>query len=202
MPRRPPPPKFVIVTVDPVTGEKKDTQLSWPKEPEPDEACIRALWTAGRSKKKLRAALRRLLALPGPNEERASRLHAFWIAKGMFWLRECLSDDSLLLDAFRHLCRPYDGPGVRLYRGELAARYEAGILGFAWSSNYEVANHYAWRFGHLKEGPGIVLQIDAQPHMILAGVPNLGTIQEHEYIIDTRLIGTPTVIPASPVRWP
>lgn len=168
---------------------------------DPHLHAISAAWDskAADANDKLRDAFKHLLTLPAPDQKRAEWVRSFWVEKGFFGMRERLGADSLWLDALRYLRPPYVGPALTLYRGELVDRYKAGVYGFAWTDRIEVASYFAWRFEHLKEGPGVVLKIDAVPEMILATpIKRSGAFQEREWIVDLGLMKQPTVVPRLP----
>jgi len=108
----------------------------------------------------------------------------------MFHIPQSLkSDYDVLVDALRNLLPPYDGPPIRLLRGELESRYRDGILGIAWTPHIKVARMFANRRAHLGEGRGVVLEIDATTEMIVCApgghrIP----LKEDEHIVDPRLI--------------
>src|SRR4029077_16236552 len=131
-----------------------------------------------------RGALGQLAAGPGPNLALGSALLSCWEQWG-FHIASSLRGDLILVDAFRRLLPRYTGPGLRLYRGELAERFHERTYGVAWTSDLPVAQMFANRRSFLNEGNGVVLEIDATPDMILAIISGLS---ESEYIIDPRLI--------------
>jgi hypothetical protein len=157
---------------------------------------IQALEAAGESEPDLRTAITALLSLPGSDEKRSVGLRSFWYSTGLH-LRERLKGEcSIFLDALRHLSLPYKGPAVTLYRGELAIRHEARAYGFAWTSDPGIARTFADRLTALKEGPSVLLRIEATPEMIIADPGQLDRARnEAEYIVDSRLVREVTVVP-------
>jgi hypothetical protein len=122
----------------------------------------------------------------------------YWMGYGYWRIPRGLKDDiAVFADALRRHRPPYDGPSIRLYRGELEARHLTGTYGIAWTTHIEVAESYAR--ARWDEGDNVVLRIDA-PREIIVATPtkhSSETIYEYEYIIDPREI-KPTVIKKVP----
>jgi hypothetical protein len=57
-----------------------------------------------------------------------------------------------LIDAFRRFVKPYRGPELTLYRGELESRHAKDIRGIAWTPNLATAKMFAHRRMHFAEG--------------------------------------------------
>jgi hypothetical protein len=64
-------------------------------------------------------------------------------------LRDDMPD---LIDAFRRFVKPYRGPELTLYRGELESRHAKGIRGIAWTPNLATAKIFAHRRMHFAGG--------------------------------------------------
>jgi hypothetical protein len=139
-----------------------------------------------------RAALDKLRNGPGPDPAMAAALLSFWFTYGLHSIPRALKENLVhLVDVFAHLLPSYAGPGLTLYRGELEARYAAGIYGIAWTPLIEKARQFARR-REPDEGQGVVLKIDATPDMIVAALREHSqhtlTLEEDEYIVDPRKI--------------
>src|SRR5258708_24734607 len=67
---------------------------------------------------------------------------SIWIECGHHIRRE-VADDVVLLDALRRLLPAYDGPDVRLFRGEPWKDYSVQRHGICWSSDRDAAEVYA-----------------------------------------------------------
>ena len=135
----------------------------------------------------------RKLRVNRPNEAHASALVSFWIRYGLSSIPMGLRDDMRdLVDAFRRFIKPYQGPTLTLYRGELEARYADGVYGIAWTTNLNTAEMFARRRVPLQEGPGVVLRIEATTEVIVADLKRFSqhtvNIGEDKYIVDPRLI--------------
>jgi hypothetical protein len=138
-------------------------------------------------------AIHQLTADPRPSSDLAEALLHFWVTHG-FRFASSLKGDLVLADALRHLLPLYAGPGLTLYRGELLTRHEARIYGMSWTPKIDVAQIFADRRLHLGEGPGLMLEIDAAPQMIVADRPaHTSWLGEMEYIVDPRMIDRGTV---------
>ncbi len=77
-----------------------------------------------------------------PTPEFSECFYTQWTAKGR-QIREQVGDDGMLLNALRNLLPRYDGPGLRLYRGENIDRWEQGVVGFAWTQKKDIALMFA-----------------------------------------------------------
>lgn len=135
----------------------------------------------------------RQLQLRRPSEKHAGILVTFWIEHGLSSIRMGLRDDMPnLIDAFRRFVKPYRGPELTLYRGELESRHAKGICGISWTPNLAIAKMFADRRVPLGEGLGVVLRIEATKEMIVAALRDFtqhtAYIGEDEYIVDPRLI--------------
>jgi len=140
-------------------------------------------------------ALGQLREEPVPNERLGAALLSFWISYG-FHIAESLNGDLILVDVLKYLLPAYSGPGLRLYRGELAIRYQRVVYGISWTPELAVARMFADRRQHLGEGDGVVLQIDATPSMIVTGPgEHTGYLGETEYVMDPRMIGDAIRVP-------
>jgi hypothetical protein len=133
-------------------------------------------------------AIAQLITGTGPDEDLGRALLGFWISYG-FHIASSLKGDLILVDAFKYLLPPYDGPALKLYRGELHSRHVERTYGFSWTSNLSVATMFASRRQITGEGRAVTLEIEATSEMI-AVLPGKHTswLGEEEYVIDPRLI--------------
>jgi hypothetical protein len=116
-------------------------------------------------------------------------LHLNWTVRG-FRHREAVSDDALLIAAFRCVFPPYVGEPMTLYRGEQAGKWEAGRVGLNWSSSRDVGRRFAAGLCTTYGGDGVLLCATAPPDAIIA-LPNdhsTNRLQEHEHIVDPALL--------------
>jgi len=133
-----------------------------------------------------------LIVGPRPNVKRGRALLSFWNDYGLHSVPSGLRENLFhFVDALRYLLPPYAGAGLTLYRGELEARYSAGIGGISWTPMVEKA----WEFANRRfpdEGRGAVLMIEANPEMIVAAMRDHSnhtlTSGEDEYMVDPKAI--------------
>jgi hypothetical protein len=91
----------------------------------------------------------------------------YWI-EGGHRIREQVADDCLLVCLLRHLLPPYRGEATTLFRGENIERFEAGRVGFAWSSHIEVARMFGRGLNSVPGG-GVLLRARFEPTAIICG---------------------------------
>lgn len=113
--------------------------------------------------------------------------HLIWIEKGHF-IRNQLKNDAQLLSLLRGLLPTYTGEGQKLYRGENLARFEAGEIGFSWTTKKDKAIQFASGLNSYKYG-GILLEAYAPAQAILAGLhPHSVYLGEHEVTTDVSMM--------------
>jgi hypothetical protein len=133
----------------------------------------------------------RSLRVNRPTQRHAEIITSFWIEHGLSFVPMGLRGDTceVMVDLFRHFLKPYDGPEVTLYRGELQSRFQQGICGVAWTTNIRMANTFAVRRVPFS---GVLLKLEATPDLIVADLKRYSNhttnIGEDEYIVDPRLI--------------
>jgi hypothetical protein len=135
---------------------------------------------------------------PRPNVVKGRALLSFWNDYGLHSVPRGLRENLFhFVDALTYLLPPYAGAGLTLYRGELEARYSAGICGISWTPMLEKAREFANR-RFPDEGQGTVLMIEANPETIVAAMRDHSdhtlTLGEDEYIVDPRTIQGRVVI--------
>jgi hypothetical protein len=111
---------------------------------------------------------------------------AQWLLQGDRLSREA-GDDLALVRALRVVLPPYEGPGLRLWRGELALNQRHGTYGLSWTSHRQRAQAFA--YGHRDEAVGGMVLIEAKvgPNAIIAALALPGpTKGELEYLVDRR----------------
>jgi len=109
--------------------------------------------------------------------------------------RNFVGDDALLIAALRILLPPYDGPPMKLWRGQLANE----PIGMSWARQHHIAVKFAL-YGVANVDPlnlyraripsrrhAIVLHVVADPANIISA-PCLHGAKEGEYILDPRNI--------------
>src|SRR5665213_218484 len=130
-----------------------------------------------------------------PNIQKLMALLSLWNTWGLWSIPRALGDNlAQFTDLIRHFAPAYRGAQLKLYRGQSLARYEGGIFGIAWSGRVPIAEQFAG----LRDAPGVVLELDASPEMIVTRMgdfistrktdPASGSEYEDEYLVDPRAI--------------
>jgi hypothetical protein len=139
-----------------------------------------------------------LTHLPPVSKKLADRFHTKWHVSHHF-VRELVEDDGLLLDLLWVWLPRYQGGDLVLYRGENIDRFEAGIVGSAWTDKPETADMFAGGLNAVGKG-GVVLQAKVQASAIIAG-PSWHSSQwlhENEFTVDIRQLSDIDVIACYP----
>jgi len=111
-----------------------------------------------------------------------------WIESGHHIRRE-VADDSILLDALWKLLPAYEGPAVRLYRGEPWADFVGQRHGICWSSDPEAAEVYAKGLNAMYDGGGVLVETLAPASAVISRATIEGVNGwEFEYVIDRRYL--------------
>ena len=112
-----------------------------------------------------------------------------WIGSGDH-LRGEVRNDFLLTKALVKPLPPYQGPPVRLYRGETKWNRRRRTYGLSWTSQREVAVAHARGILQTYDGGSVVLQTDAPAKAIICAPAHHGRHQaryhEREYLVDRR----------------
>lgn len=115
--------------------------------------------------------------------------------------RSCEGHEGVMVDALRVLMNP-PPPGLSfdtLFRGQSAAEYERGAVGFSWTTDPMVAEVYAR--GRWNAGPAVVLAA-AVPHRAIINVVDhvvrFGVTENAEIICDPRMIHHVMVVDRPP----
>jgi hypothetical protein len=138
-----------------------------------------------------------MLAEP-PTADLSVRLRSRWVEFGER-IRVCTADDGLLAKALRTWLPIYDGPGLTLYRGESAARYEAGRQGFNWTPKRAVAEMFGRGLNAMYPGGGLLLRCEVTPEAIISEPDGHSRyLQEDEYVVDPSMLQGVVVIAEYP----
>ncbi|ROL66696.1 hypothetical protein BHU25_20775 [Pseudomonas vranovensis] len=107
-------------------------------------------------------------------------------------IRELVGNDELVIEMLWKWLPPYQGPDLLLYRGENVDRLAEGRIGTAWSPQEKTARMFASGWNAAGKG-GVILETLAPAEAIIAG-PSAHSkrIQEYEYTIDWRKLGSIT----------
>jgi len=131
------------------------------------------------------AAIMAIVGMSKPHAAISAGFHRLWTARG-HRIREQVAADEALLDALRVPLPAYDGPALRLYRGENAERVEQAC-GFAWTTEEETARMFASGLQASYGEGGVLLATGAPANAIIAGPsPHSLYLGEHEYVVDRR----------------
>ena len=134
------------------------------------------------------------------SQEFRDRFHTAWTVEGFRW-REAVEDDALALRALRAILTPYEGPGLTLFRGEQASRYDAGRLGFNWTPKRSVAEMFASGLCSSYDGGGILLMATAPTASIIASPGSHSTyLDEEEFVIEPGLLMQVTELARHPQK--
>jgi hypothetical protein len=111
---------------------------------------------------------------------------SIWIECGHHIRRE-VADDIVLLDALRRLLPTYDGPTVRLYRGEPWKDFSVQRHGICWSSDQQAATIYARGLNAMPGGGGVLIETIAATDAVISQAATTGVCGwEFEYVVDRR----------------
>lgn len=143
---------------------------------------------AVKSVKSYRRLLQHAAKSHGVSYEFREQFHTAWTVRGFRW-RDALNNDALLARALRSVLNSYDGEAQTLFRGEQAVRYDAGRLGFNWTSERKVAEMFASGLCSSYEGGGVLLTATVPATAIIAAPGSHSLyLGEQEFIIDPREI--------------
>jgi hypothetical protein len=109
-----------------------------------------------------------------------------------------LSNNPVLCSALRVLLPPYQGPAVQLFRGASARERARQCYRVSWTSDREVAEHFAQLY-RVDESGSVLLETFASPEAILCDVTAAGgSYGEAEFLVDRRHLGRVHVISRYP----
>ena len=129
--------------------------------------------------------LQRLIDLE-PTDNIRKSFTSFWVVSGWIF-REKVADDSALCDALRNFLPPYDGPPMKLYRGEIATRHELEEYGVAWTCEIEKARDYAGGLHMLQPSGGVLIESLVPAEAIISDLRELSHLsEEYEIVVDPR----------------
>src|SRR4051794_40379006 len=131
-----------------------------------------------------RLALKKILRQGPPSRHVQMTLLQIWIESKSVRLR--VGDDLLTLKALRLLLPSYDGPPVRLYRGENVLNWRRRTYGMSWTADLKVARRFARRLTHVSlEGGSLLLETLAPSEAIISTSHLIEDhYKEQEYIVD------------------
>jgi len=117
-----------------------------------------------------------------------------WIRAGDA-MRSQAACDLDLVAMLRACLPPYDGPALRLYRGDSFWNRRRRTYGLSWTMNQSVAEGYAAGLWRACVGGSVVLEADVPAQAVIATVPADGDrYGERECLVDRRHLGAVRVI--------
>jgi hypothetical protein len=109
-----------------------------------------------------------------------------WIRNGEH-IRQETGDDLLLVKALQALLPPYDGPTLRIWRGDSAWNRRCRTYGLSWSRDLEIAEGFARGMWQTVRGGSVLLEADAAPEAIVCVVEaDEDQYGEKEILVDRR----------------
>lgn len=125
----------------------------------------------------------------------------YWIESG-HRIREQVGDDRLLTLFLRAVLPPYTGSSITLFRGENHDRFSAGLVGFSWTPDSNVASMFAQGLNAVGSG-GILITATLDAPAIICG-PNAHSIHlgEHQFTVDPFAATDIRLVAAFPVMQP
>jgi hypothetical protein len=111
-------------------------------------------------------------------------------------LSQGLTDEGVI-KGIRMLLPKYEGPAIRLFRGEQFENRRRRTYGLSWSASADVARRFAERdpFHRTSKGGSVLIETVALPEAIICAPALLGNwLNEYEYIVDRRRLTSVDVI--------
>lgn len=138
-----------------------------------------------------------LLSGSAPSRHFVGDFAAYWI-EGGHHIRDQLADDRLLARLLRYALPPYEGPALTLWRGENRDRWQRRQIGFAWTSDLDVARMFG-RGLHAVRSGALLLKGRFEPEAIISG-PNRHShyLGEGQFTVDPRYASSIAVVEAFP----
>ncbi|MFQ5774762.1 MAG: hypothetical protein ACE5GS_09615, partial [Kiloniellaceae bacterium] len=99
-------------------------------------------------------------------------------------IRSQIGDDRKLVKLLRQLLPKYDGPNIKLYRGENLERWREKQVGFCWTRSVETARMFGRRLNATGMG-GVLLVCQCSAASIIAGPSKHSEyLGEEEFTVD------------------
>lgn len=122
------------------------------------------------------------------NEQLREQCLTSWVTHGGR-IREEIGNDKLLVHLLRQVLPRYEGPSLRLYRGESAERFNNGRIGLCWSSQLHTAEMFARGLNAYYPGGGVLLSAMVDATAILSGPGKHSRwLGEAEHTIDVHAL--------------
>jgi len=115
-------------------------------------------------------------------------------------IRQACNKDLVLADGLRVLLPTYEGPALRLYRGEAFCNRSRRTYGLSWTAKADVARQYAEHgFYRASAGGTVVLETFAPTEAIICAPALLDDrYAEEEYVVDRRRLASVKAIERFP----
>ncbi|HEY1398156.1 hypothetical protein [Roseateles sp.] len=129
-----------------------------------------------------------------PSPKVRARFHTQWHVSHHF-IRGLVDDDRLMLAAARAWLPRYEGPDLKLFRGENLGRYRTGRIGYGWTDRLSIAEMFAAGPNSVGTG-GVVLTANVPAAAIVAGPASHSSdwLQENEFTVDVALLEAVSVV--------
>lgn len=135
-------------------------------------------------------ALRGVSRLPAVPDKAREFFLAIWLRHGDH-IRQETDDDLALAAGLRMLLPSYEGPSIRLYRGEGAQNRRFRTYGLSWTTDRVVAESFAKGMCRRGVGGSVLLETLAPVDAIICASNEFG---ESEYLVDRRALDRVTVL--------
>lgn len=124
-----------------------------------------------------------LLAEHSFSQDFIEAFHTTWTVAGHH-IRSQVGDDRMVVKLLRRLLPKYDGPNVRLYRGENLERWREKKVGFCWTRSIETARMFGRGLNATGIG-GVLLVCQCSVASIITGPSKHSEyLGEEEFTID------------------
>lgn len=135
-----------------------------------------------------------------PSGDLSAVFRSWWAQYGEH-IRAHTEDDALVARALRAWLPAYQGPGMTLFRGESAGRYEAQRLGFNWTPKQSVAEMFGSGWNALHPGGGRLLRCDVPASAIISAPDSHSRwLGENEYVVEPAMLEGVVVIAEYPQK--
>lgn len=145
-------------------------------------------------------AMRAVVGIRCPDDFREWFLRGPYLRDGDMFRQE-IDNDLLWVNALRSLLPIYSGPGLTVYRGEIAWNQWRRTYGSAWTVKEDVARSFALGTMQTCDGGSVLLSAFAPPDAIVCSPALLDDrYGEQEYVIDRRRLIAVRVLERFPQR--
>jgi hypothetical protein len=129
-----------------------------------------------------------------PSAEFRRRCLQSWIDSGDS-IRDDVGNDLVLIRLLRVLLPRYDGPAVKVFRGESFHNRRRRTYGLSWTTDEGIARGFADGVWRTFKGGSVLVEADVPPGAVICA-PCLidDRLEEREYIVDRRWLGTVRVV--------